>query len=130
MQMNTEMKMAEINNNIPNFGRNTDKIGTKINNEPKKETAVQEEQKEHNYIPDTGILGRSQVKSIHDADIQKSIEEAVRLAQNNPALLCGCEDIFNHIYNDYIKTGMEPSEAYMKALLAEEELMEIGAACI
>lgn len=119
--------MAEINNNIQNFGINTDKIGSRKNSEPVKEAAIQEESKEHNYVPDTGVLGRSQIKNVHGSDIQKSVDEAVSLAKNNPALMGCSEGIFDYLYKDYINNGMDSSEAYMKALLAEEEFLATGA---
>lgn len=121
--------MAEINNNITSFGRNIEKIETA----PKESTtqkapADEERTKTLEYIPDTGILGRSQVKKANGGNIAKSVDEAVALAKEAPALLCGCESIFDCVYKDFINQGMEPSEAYTKALLAEEEFMQMGRA--
>ncbi len=122
--------MTEINGNIPNFGLNAGKV------EPKKgkETLVQknnennDQDKKASYIQDTGILGRSQVMKTRGGDITKSVDEAVNIAEKNPALLCGCETLFNDIYKDFIEQGMDETDAYMNALIAEEEFLQIGAA--
>lgn len=121
--------MAEINNNIPNFGRNIEKIEkqTKDSQIPKI-PADADKNKPLDYIQDTGVLGRSQIRKSNGGNIAKSVDEAVSMAQKHPALLCGCESMFDHMYHTFIEQGMEPSEAYEKALLAEEEFMEIGIA--
>lgn len=121
--------MAEINNNIPNFSRNIEKVETKKTKEPDKSVANENEiQKDTYYVQDTGVLGRSQIKSANGANISKSVDEAVSLASKNPVLLGSSESMFNSMYEDFISQGMEPSDAYMKALLAEEEFMELGCA--
>lgn len=122
--------MAEINNNIPSFGINNKKVDNKVNKEPQVQPQVQEECPEHKYVPDTGVLGRSQVKcSKCGGDITKSVDEAVALAKNNPTLLLGSDRIFDSIYNGLLLEGMEESEAYMKALACEEEFLQMGIAC-
>ena len=110
--------MSEINN-IGNYGLNIDKIDKKgiI-------SSHQEDIKE--YVPDTGILGRSQVKTTKGADISKSVDEAVNMAKRHSTLMQCSEKIFNYIYQSYLDKGLSPSEAYEKALLAEEEFMEIS----
>ncbi len=119
--------MTEINNNIPNFGHKIDKIENS-NNKHKEENQVKSDTKDKgtNYIPDTGILGRSQVKNARGANISKSVDETIALAENNPVLLGCSEELFESLYKDFIATGMEPDEAYVKALLGEQELLEIA----
>ncbi len=120
--------MAEINNNIPNFGHKIEIIKhpdelTAKNSTPEDE--ILKNEPERNEITDTGVLGRSQVKTTRGGDISRSTDEAAELAEHNPALLYGCEEIFNSLYEDYLEAGMEPSEAYMKALFGEQELLNI-----
>ncbi len=120
--------MAEINNNIPKFGRNIERIENFNKESIIPETSTGEKNKPMEYIPDTGVLGRSQVKSTKGGNIQKSVDEAVLLASKNPALMCGCESVFDCIYKDLLAQGMKESDAYMKALLAEEEFLQVGSA--
>lgn len=130
--MNTEInrkKMAEINNNIPNFGINSKKVENKTNKEVvQPQLPVEEECVEYQYVQDTGVLGRSQVTCAKCGDIAKSVDEAVALAKNNPTLLNSSEGVFNIMYQDFLASGMEESEAYMRALMGEEEFMELGVA--
>ena len=121
--------MAEINNNIPNFSKNIEKVDVKKGKEIQIEPAVIDEKAETTYVADTGVLGRSQVRNAKGADIARSVDEAVMIATKNPALLTGSETIFNTIYNDLIESGMNESDAYMKALMAEEEFLALGTAC-
>ncbi len=119
--------MAEINNNIPSFSRNIEKVEAKKTKEADKSLHNESEMsKDAPYIQDTGVLGRSQIKKANGANIAKSVDEAVLLASKNPVLLGSSESMFNTMYEDFIAQGMEPSDAYMKALLAEEEFMELG----
>jgi hypothetical protein len=119
--------MAEINNNIPSFGYK------KINNNIEKPAQVEkgvmpeDEIKKGNsaYTPAAETIGRSQVRPANGANIAKTVEETIELATNNPALMGCCEGIFCSKYNDYIQSGMNESDAYMKALMAEEELLGI-----
>ncbi len=124
--------MAEINNNISGYGINREKIEVK-NKEPdlitKKEIEkLNKTPNKTDYVPDTGVLGRSQVKSAKHGDIAKSIDEAVILAEKNPVLLQCSESMFDCLYEKFLNQGMKPSEAYTRALLAEEEFLEIGKA--
>ncbi len=121
--------MAEINNNIPNFSKNIEKVDVKKGKEIQIEPTVIDEKAETTYVADTGVLGRSQVRNAKGADIARSVDEAVMIATKNPALLTGSESIFNTIYNDLIESGMNESDAYMKALMAEEEFLALGTAC-
>lgn len=118
--------MAEINNNIPSFGINLDQIKQKNKTDIPNDTHTKEEKNETKYVPDTGVLGRSQVKSPKGGNINKSVDEAVALAKNNPVLLGCSEGLFDNFYRTYIESGMEPSEAYMQALLDEEEFLKMG----
>lgn len=121
--------MAEINNNIPKFGINNSKVENKVNKEVTvPQQPVEEECVEQQYVQDTGVLGRSQVTCAKCGDITKSVDEAVALAKNNPTLLTSSEGVFSTLYNDFIASGMEESEAYMRALMGEEEFMELGLA--
>lgn len=121
MNTETKIKMTEINNNISSFGRNVEKVEV-----PEKDCKIPcsekiEEGRQAEYVPDTGVLGRSQVKRANGGNIAKSVDEAVALAKDNPALLCGCESIYNCLYKDFLEQGDDPAEAHIKALLAEEE---------
>ena len=81
---NTEMKMAEINNNIHNYGYKIERIDSKKDNAVKQQPEVQQEIPEQNYAIDTGVLGRSQIHGIKGGNIAKSVDEAVYMAENCP----------------------------------------------
>lgn len=118
--------MTEINKNL--IGSN---IPTQMNpkSTPVEETSKNVEseptKKETSDIKDTGVLGRSLVDSNNGANITKSVNEAVNLAQKAPEVMYGCESLFGSLYQQYVDQGMESSDAYMKALFAEEELLGI-----
>lgn len=116
--------MAEINNNIPSFGY---KKIEKIDKPEQIEKPVEQEnkQEQQTYAPDPGVLGRSQVRPAKGANIAKTIDETVALADRNPALMGCCEGVFDTVYNDLIAQGKNPDDAYMQALYAEEALLEI-----
>ena len=124
-KINTEVKMAEINNNIPNFGPKVDKINKKETQRYSQPENKIEDIKQNEYVPDTGVIGRSQIKAKNN-DISKSVMDAVNLAKSNPALLKGSETIFEKLSEEYTKQGMQPSEAYEKALIAEEEFLAMA----
>lgn len=112
--------MTEINN-FNNFGIKN--IETKkINAEEKPEKQVADV-KEKAYVQDTGVLGRSQVTSPKGADVSKSVDEAIALALKNPVVMEASEDFFDKMYNDLLKKGLTPDEAYTKAAMAEEEFV-------
>ena len=119
--------MAEINNNIPSFGYK------KINNNIEKPTTIdksvvpEDEIKKDKpaYTPAAETIGRSQVRPANGGNIAKTVDETVAIAKNNPAIMCCCGGMFDTIYNDLIAQGKNPDDAYMQALLAEEELLEI-----
>lgn len=119
--------MAEINNNIPKFGfNNIEKIDlhNKNNIDVDAKKIENKDAEQIGIVPDTGVLGRSQVKTV--TDVSKSVDEAVALAKKHPALLTSSEGIFNHFYQQYLESGMDESDAYMKALMAEEEFLAVG----
>lgn len=119
--------MTEINNNIPNFGiKNIDKVEKTGKASPAEEVAVEKEEQQK-YVPDTGVLGRSQVKALKGGNISQSVDLAVEMAKNKPVLMQSGESLFNSIYNDLVERGMEPSEAYMNALMAEDEFYALAA---
>lgn len=117
--------MTEINN-IHNYGFNKidkndrQKISDKSTNIEPRDKHIQDD------IKDTGILGRSQVKTSKIGDSSQSINEAVDLAQNNPALLEISSKLFDYMYDKCINEGMGPDEALMNALLFESEFMDIA----
>ncbi len=117
--------MTDINN-IGNYSLNIDKIDKKSINKGAEVPAHQEDIKEKEYMPDTGVLGRSQVKTTKGADVSRSVDEAVKMAKNQPNLMRCCEEMFDNLYKHYLGEGLSPSEAYEKALLAEEEFMKIS----
>ena len=118
--------MAEINNNnIPSFGY---KKIEKIEKPELPEKIIEQENKPketQQYVQDTGVLGRSQVRPANGGNIPQTVNETVELMKTNPAICGCCEGVFDTIYNDLIAQGKNPDDAYMKALFAEEELLEI-----
>ncbi len=123
--------MAEINNNVPNYLINIDREIRTKNKEPKKTREKDLDIKDKNpmtaeYIQDAGVLGRSQIKSIKGADVSKSIDETVYLSDSYPELLSASGEIFDRLYNKYLALGIEPSDAYTRALMGEEEFLKIG----
>lgn len=116
--------MTEINNNnnIPKVNVNK-VVDVKNKNVPETiPTCVPQTAEEK--VPDTGILGRSQVDGLKGADFSKSVDEAVKLAKSNPVGLQASEDIFEIMYDKFLNAGMPKDEAYFKATLAEEKFME------
>ena len=111
--------MAEVNNNIPNFGRNIEKVDSR-NNTVQKEHVIKEEN-DKNYVPDTGVLGRSQVK-----ETVSSADEAVMMLKKNPHVMEASDKIFDIIYKKYIDEGLDPSQAYLNALEAQKEFVAIA----
>ena len=121
--------MAEINNN--NFVKF--QVGSKpidVNNVTKEaqQQQVKEEPSEKKYVPDTGILGRSQVRSTKGGDITKSVDEAVKMAQEHPEILEAGEIVFDSIYEAFLADGLSPDEAYAQASLAVDEFCEVALA--
>ena len=121
--------MAEINNN--NFVKF--QVGSKpidVNNVNKEapQQQVKEEPSEKKYVPDTGILGRSQVRSTKGGDITKSVDEAVKMAQEHPEILEAGEIVFDSIYEAFLADGLSPDEAYAQASLAVDEFCEVALA--
>ncbi len=119
--------MTEINGNISKFGLNLGKVEPKKGKEILKQQNNEIENEQHSYIKDTGVLGRSQVVKSKGGDINKSVDEAVFLAQNHPELLEGCDIVFESAYNTFKDQGMEDADAYINALAAQTEFMDIAA---
>ena len=117
--------MTEINGNIPNFGLNIGKVEPKKEKETLKQQNIDNEQQQ-TYIQDTGVLGRSQVVRTRGGDITRSVDEAVNLAKNHPELLDGGDVVFESVYNTFVDQGMDESDAYLKALSAQTEFMDIA----
>ena len=129
--------MAEINNNIPKFGYNIEKIDNSKNKTPDiNHVEVQAGSEEKQYVPDTGILGRSQIKNPKGSDVTRSVDETIALCEKYPQIMeCGDElfdtfgdELFDTLYEQFLADGMDASEAYTKASLAMEEFVEIGKA--
>lgn len=118
--------MTEINGNIPNFGLNIGKVEPKKEKEILKQQNIDNEQQQ-TYIQDTGVLGRSQVVRTRGGDITKSVDEAVNLAKNHPELLDGGDVVFESVYNTFVDQGMDEADAYLNALSAQTEFMDIAA---
>lgn len=121
--------MAEINNNISNFGINGKKVeNNKLNKELQPQLQVKEEGLEQKYVPDTGILGRSQVKSAKGGDITKSVDDAIKMVKEYPELVEAGEVVFDSIYEQFLADGLSPADAYAQASLAVDEFCEIAMA--
>ena len=127
--MNTEIKMAEINNNIQKFGYSIEKIDNSKNKTPDiNHVEVQTGSEEKQYVPDTGILGRSQIKNPKGSDVTRSVDETIALCEKYPQIMeCG-DELFDKLYEQFLADGMDATEAYTKASLAMEEFVEIGKA--
>ena len=121
--------MAEINNNITKFGYNIEKIDNNKNKiQDTTHTDMQTGAEEIQYVPDTGILGRSQIKNQKGSDVTRSVDETIALCEKYPQIMeCG-DELFDTLYEQFLADGMDASEAYTKASLAMEEFVEIGKA--
>ncbi len=115
--------MTEINNNMHNYDlTGLDKI--KTNKEAEKtEVKKPDDSENKEYAADTGILGRSQIRTRKGSDVSLSVDSAVKAAKEKPAILSLGDKLFDSMYEKYIKEGLEPSEAYINACYAQEELM-------
>ena len=117
--------MSEINNKINNIGypkSNFDKNIGDIKKLPQDKS--REEKSQPEGIRDTGVLGRSQV--LKGSDISKSVDEAVALAQEYPEILLAGDGMFDALYDDFIKAGNTPEEAYAMASAGMMEFREIA----
>ena len=77
---------------------------------------------------DTGYLGRSQVHGLRGINIPLTIDEAVSIASQTPVRLKCSEMIFENMYNQYTAQGLSEEAAYAKALLDEEEFLDLSSA--
>ena len=120
--------MSEINNNVNNIRLPKNHFDKNINDSKKvkPENIPAEEQPSLNIVPDTGILGRSQIHSTKGGDIAKSVDEAVALAHEYPEILKTGDEMFDALYDDFIKAGNSPEEAYAMASTGIMEFMEIA----
>lgn len=119
--------MAEINNNIPSFGYKSINNNIEKPAPIEKDIAPEKENKKEQpaYVPAADTLGRSQVRPANGGNIAKTVEETAALANSNPAIFGCCEGLFETIYKDLIAQGINPDDAYYKALSAEEEFLGI-----
>ncbi len=121
--------MAEINNNITKFGYNIEKLDNSKNKiQDANPTEIHTGAEEIQYVPDTGILGRSQIKNPKGADVTRSVDETIAMCEKYPQIMeCG-DELFDTLYEQFLADGLEPFDAYTKASLAMEEFVEIGKA--
>ena len=123
--------MSEINNN--GFGNKINDIrfrniqSDKTGKAPA-ENSTENKPEEQKIVPDTGVLGRSQIKGIKGGDITKSVDETVALAMKHPEIISGGDEIFDLIYDRYIKEGLTPDKAYALASMGVEEFAELSKA--
>ena len=117
--------MTEINHNINGYGYPIERMNIKKESGDVQKAAVQKETTEANYVADTCVLGRSQI-DIKGGNIDKSVNEAVKMAKEQPVRLGCSEEIFDTMYNSYLKQGFNESDSYMKALADEEEFLDIS----
>ena len=122
--------MSEINNNINKirFPKSNFDNNIKGLKPVKPDSTTAEEKPQSAIVPDTGVLGRSQIHGVKGGDIAKSVDEAVALAQEFPEILESGDSIFDSLYNDFIKAGNSPEEAYAMASTGLMEFMEIAKA--
>ena len=120
--------MTEIGkNNINQYSFGVKKIAKDQNPEQKTNGNNKAEDAEKaSYTQDTGVLGRSQITSSNEEGIKASVDKAVKLATDKPEILLGSEGMFDSIYNSLLESGVEESEAYMRALFAEEEFFRLA----
>ena len=115
--------MTEINNNMHNYEfAGIDKI--KKNKEQDKQIDIKQgENPNKEYAADTGVLGRSQLRTRKGSDVSLSVNSAVKAAQCRPEILTIGDKLFDSMYDKYLKEGLDPSTAYINACCAQEELM-------
>lgn len=121
--------MTEINNNMNKFGYQVEKIpaGDKQNVPEEKAGEVKEEISGKDEILDTGVLGRSQVVNrANNTSASSSIDEAVRLANENIDMLSCADKLFDNVYNQFIEQGFKPKEAYVMASIGLKEFSDIS----
>lgn len=117
--------MTEINN-IPNFGYNHETNRSMQNKDIVRVPEAEGTQRE--MVPDSGVLGRSQIKNAKIGNISQSVDAAVKLAKNNPVMLEACDDIYENAYAQKKKEGASDSEANYYALNVEAEFLDLLAA--
>lgn len=120
--------MSEINNHINNYGFNTPHISARKEHSSKQKASGEEAVNEQKYAADTGVLGRSQVRALNGGNIEKSVDEAVYMAKNCPVRTKCSEMIFDNFYQKYLNSDVNEADAYLKALLGEEEFLNLSEA--
>lgn len=124
-----EKDMTEINNNIGSYGFKAGKTTSKKSvTENKNKDNAENNRAENEYIQDTGVLGRSQVKRSHGTDAISGIDSAVMTARTNPRVMIAADRLFDSVYDGFLKDGMNETAAYINACKASDEFMEIAAA--
>lgn len=119
--------MTEINNNnmhanMLKYNTYTDKVDAKqIQSEKTDVVETSEEKNAPQTIADTGVLGRSQVKSTKSSDV---VSETIALMKADENMVSAANKFFDRVFEDFLAAGYEESEAYTNALLAQEEFFE------
>ena len=120
--------MSEINNlNNIQYRQKVEFDKNKSDSNKKNQGAPVEENKEREIVPDTGVLGRSQVKGVKGG-INVSIDEIAELMAAKPEIAEGADIIFDRVYNRCIKEGKSQYEAYISASYAQDEYTAIAKA--
>ena len=64
------------------------------------------------------------LNKINECDIKEIKESALDITESKSCQMpCG-EGVFNTAYNEMIESGMNPDDAYMKAIAIEDEILE------
>ena len=117
--------MTEINNNVNTFGYKVEKLQGSEKQKPSEIKVSEEETQANDKILDTGVLGRSQVVNrAKNSDGISSVDEAVKLANEDITMLNCSDEIFDEVYNKFINDGLKPEEAYIMAALGQKEFLE------
>ena len=117
--------MTEINsNNIPKY-THIEKIEAKPVHHQPKEVVEPEEKETPKYVQDTGVLGRSQVKSVKTTDV---VDETIALMKSDKDIIIAANDFFEKMYDDFKELGYSDEDSYTNALLAQEEFFGIAQA--
>ncbi|MBQ9245421.1 hypothetical protein IJ182_04040 [bacterium] len=118
-EINSNINKIRFNSKIENINKSAESKKSVEGNEVKEST-------EQNIVPDTGVLGRSQIVSTKGMDCTQSIDEAVKLANECPEILKTGDDMFDSLYEEFLNSGMKPDEAYSMASMGMHEFMEIA----
>ncbi len=120
--------MSEINNlNNIRYGQKVEFDKSLADSKKQNQGNSVEESKGREIVPDTGFLGRSQVKGVKGG-INVSIDEIEELMSKHPEIAEGADVVFNRVYDRCIKEGKTPYEAYVSASFAQDEFTSIAKA--